>query len=84
MVYFGKLTYNPKGCVKCGVVNHSTDDIVKNGTKMATIKLININFKIQVVRTKKTMIFYVDITGLHLFYFRDKISKSLLLHFKYY
>lgn len=53
MVYFGKLTYNPKGCVKCGVVNHSTDDIVKNGTKMATIKLININFKIQVVRTKK-------------------------------
>lgn len=29
LVYYGKLTYKPKGCVKCGIVNQSTDDIVK-------------------------------------------------------
>ena len=45
LVYYGKLTYKPKGCVKCGIVNQSTDDIVKNGTKTSTIKLTNINFK---------------------------------------
>ena len=53
LVYFGKLTYKPKGCVKCGVVNHSTEDIVKNGTKTSTIKLTNINFKLVLLKLKK-------------------------------
>ena len=53
LVYFGKLTYKPKGCVKCGVVNHSTEDIVKNGTKTSTIKLTNINFKPVLLKLKK-------------------------------
>src|SRR5699024_11476104 len=53
LVYYGKLTYKPKGCVKCGIVNQSTDDIVKNGTKTSTIKLTNINFKPVLLKLKK-------------------------------
>lgn len=53
LVYYGKLTYTPKGCQNCGVVNHSHADIVKNGTKESTITLININFKPILLKLKK-------------------------------
>ena len=39
LVLYGKLTYTPKACEKCGTVNHSSADIVKNGTKLSTLKL---------------------------------------------
>lgn len=44
-VFYGTLTYTPKGCMKCGIVNNSHADIVKNGTKTSTIKLGQYNFK---------------------------------------
>ena len=52
-VFYGTLTYTPKGCMKCGVVNHSHADIVKNGTKMSTIKLGQYNFKLVVLKLRK-------------------------------
>ena len=52
-VFYGTLTYTPKGCMKCGVVNHSHADIVKNGTKTSTIKLGQYNFKLVVLKLKK-------------------------------
>src|SRR5699024_2321781 len=51
--FYGTLTYTPKGCMKCGVVNHSHADIVKNGTKTSTIKLDQYNFKLVVLKLKK-------------------------------
>lgn len=53
LIYYGKLSYTPKGCVNCGTVNHSHADIVKNGTKASTIKLTNINFKPVLLKLKK-------------------------------
>lgn len=53
LVLYGKLTYRPKACEKCGVVNHSTEDIVKNGTKITTVKLTHINFKPVLLKLKK-------------------------------
>lgn len=53
LVLYGKLTYQPKACEKCGVVNQSTKDIVKNGTKVSTIKLTMINFKPVLLKLKK-------------------------------
>lgn len=53
LVLYGKLTYTPKACEKCGSVNESTDDIVKNGTKTSTIKLTHINFKPVQLKLKK-------------------------------
>ena len=52
-VFYGTLTYTPKGCMKCGVVNHSHADIVKNGTKTSTIKLGQYNFKLVVLKLRK-------------------------------
>lgn len=52
-VFYGTLTYTPKGCMKCGVVNHSHADIVKNGTKTSTIKIGQYNFKLVVLKLKK-------------------------------
>ena len=53
LIYYGKLTYTPKGCINCGVVNRSHADIVKNGSKLSTIKLTNINFKPVLLKLKK-------------------------------
>jgi len=53
LVLFGKLTYTPKVCEKCGIVNRSTKDIVKNGTKVTTVKLTHINFKPVLLKLKK-------------------------------
>jgi Transposase and inactivated derivatives len=39
--------------MKCGVVNHSHADIVKNGTKTSTIKLGQYNFKLVVLKLRK-------------------------------
>ena len=53
LIYFGKLTYQPRGCQNCGVKNCSSADIVKNGTKESTIKLTQINFKPVLLKLKK-------------------------------
>ena len=53
MILQGKLTYTPHYCEKCGVVNHSHQDIIKNGTKISTIKLTHINFQPLLLRLKK-------------------------------
>ncbi len=53
MILQGKLTYTPHCCEKCGVVNHSHQDIIKNGTKISTIKLTHINFQPLLLRLKK-------------------------------
>lgn len=52
-VFYGSLTYTPQGCIKCGIVNHSHADIVKNGTKTSTIKLGQYNFKPVVLKLRK-------------------------------
>jgi len=39
LVLYAKLTYCPEACINCGAVNHSIDDIVKNGTKLFMIKM---------------------------------------------
>lgn len=39
--------------MKCGIVNHSHADIVKNGTKTSTIKLGQYNFKLVGLKLKK-------------------------------
>ncbi len=53
LVLYGKLTYTPKACEKCGTVNRSSADIVKNGTKLSTLKLTHINFKPVLLKLKK-------------------------------
>lgn len=53
IVIQGKLTYTPRCCTNCGVVNHSHHDIIKNGTKLSTIKLTHINFQPLLLRLKK-------------------------------
>jgi len=57
LVLYAKLTYCPEACINCGVVNHSSDDIVKNGTKLSTIKLTHINFKPVLLKLKKQRFF---------------------------
>lgn len=52
-VFHGALTYTPKGCVNCGIVNQSHADIVKNGTKSSTIKLGQYNYKPVLLKLKK-------------------------------
>ena len=53
LIYYGKLTYTPSACENCGVIHHSSADIVKNGTKESTIKLTHINFKPVLLKLKK-------------------------------
>lgn len=53
LVYYGQLTYKPKACEKCGVENHSHQDLVKNGFKTSTIKLTQIGFKPVLLKLKK-------------------------------
>ena len=53
LVLYGKLTYTPKAYEKCGTVNRSSADIVKNGTKLSTLKLTHINFKPVLLKLKK-------------------------------
>ncbi len=57
LVLYAKLTYCPEAYINCGIVNHSTDDIVKNGTKLSTIKLTHINFKPVLLKLKKQRFF---------------------------
>lgn len=52
-VFHGVLTYTPKGCVNCGIVNQSHADIVKNGSKTSTIKLGQYNYKPVILKLKK-------------------------------
>lgn len=53
IVVQGKLSYTPRCCQKCGVLNESRQDIIKNGTKRSTIKLTHINFQPVLLRLKK-------------------------------
>lgn len=53
LIFYGKLTYTPSACENCGVVHHSSADIVKNGTKESTIKLAQINFRPILLKLKK-------------------------------
>ena len=53
IIFYGTLTYTPSGCTNCGVINESHADIVKNGTKMSTIKLGQFNFKPVLLKLKK-------------------------------
>ena len=53
IMFYGTLTYTPKGCMNCGIVNESHADIVKNGTKTSTIKLGQFNFKPVLLKLKK-------------------------------
>lgn len=53
ILFHGTLTYTPKGCMKCGIINHSHADIVKNGTKTSQIKLGQYNFKPVVLKLRK-------------------------------
>lgn len=53
IVVQGKLSYTPRCCQKCGVLNESRQDIIKNGTKLSTIKLTHINFQPVLLRLKK-------------------------------
>ena len=53
IIVHGKLTYTPRCCVNCGVINHSHQDIIKNGTKTSTIKLTTINFQPLLLCLKK-------------------------------
>lgn len=57
LIYYGKLTYTPKGCKNCGIANHSHQDIVKNGTKLSTLKVGQINFKPVLLKLKKQRFF---------------------------
>lgn len=52
-VFHGTLTYTPKGCIHCGIANHSHADIVKNGTKTSTIKLGQYNLKPVILKLRK-------------------------------
>lgn len=52
-IFYGTLTYTPKGCRNCGVANHSSADIVKNGTKTSTIKLGQYNYKPVLLKLRK-------------------------------
>lgn len=54
IVVQGKLSYTPRCCQKCGVLNESRQDIIKNGTKRSTIRLTHINFQPVLLRLKKT------------------------------
>lgn len=53
IVVQGKLSYTPRCCKKCGITNDSHQDIIKNGTKLSTIKLTHINFQPVLLRLKK-------------------------------
>lgn len=53
LIFYGKLTYTPSACENCGIVHHSSADIVKNGTKESTIKLAQINFRPILLKLKK-------------------------------
>ena len=53
IVVQGKLSYTPRCCKNCGGVNSSHQDIIKNGTKLSTIKLTHINFQPVLLRLKK-------------------------------
>lgn len=53
LVLYGKLTYTPKACEKCGTINRSSSDIVKNGTKLSTLKIGQINFQPVLLKLKK-------------------------------
>lgn len=53
IVITGNLTYTPRCCKNCGVVNDSHKDIIKNGTKVSSIKLTHINFQPVILRLKK-------------------------------
>lgn len=53
IVFHGTLTYTPRGCENCGVMNKSHSDIVKNGTKTSTIKLAQLNFKPVILKLRK-------------------------------
>lgn len=53
IVVQGKLSYTPRCCKNCGIINDSHQDIIKNGTKLSTIKLTHINFQPVLLRLKK-------------------------------
>lgn len=52
-IVYGKLTYQPEACLKCGVANQSTDDLMKHGFKQSTINLTHINFQPVLLKLKK-------------------------------
>lgn len=52
-VIFGTLTYQPTGCQNCGVVNRSSDDVIKYGSKTSRIKLTTIGLQPVLLMLKK-------------------------------
>lgn len=52
-VIFGTLTYQPTGCQNCGVVNPSSDDVIKYGSKTSRIKLTTIGLQPVLLMLKK-------------------------------
>ncbi len=53
VICYGKLTYTPEGGVKCGIINQSHADIVKNGTKEITVKVTQTSYKPVLLKLKK-------------------------------
>lgn len=52
-VIFGTLSYPFKACPSCGVVNHSTQDMIKHGFVNTTIHLSNIRSQPVLLKLKK-------------------------------
>ena len=52
-VIFGTLTYQPTGCQNCGIVNRSTEDVIKYGYKTSRIKLTTIGLQPVLLMLKK-------------------------------
>lgn len=52
-VIFGTLTYQPTGCQNCGIVNRSTEDVIKYGYKTSRIKRTTIGLQPVLLMLKK-------------------------------
>ena len=54
-VIFGTLSYQPAACQNCGVVNRSSDDLIKFGYKTSRIKLTTLGLQPVLLMLKKQM-----------------------------
>ena len=52
-VIFGTLSYQPAACQNCGVVNRSSDDLIKFGYKTSRIKLTTLGLQPVLLMLKK-------------------------------
>lgn len=53
IIAYGKLTYTPECCSKCGVVNESALDVIKCGFKQTIIKVNPNNYRKCLLKLKK-------------------------------